>query len=228
MSPADLLDHWRQGRAELLAAAATLADDTRFTWYGPSMGARSFLTARLMETWAHGQDVVDAVGADRPATDRLVHIAQMGVITRSWSYLNRGESGTRGPGARRADRSVGGRAPLGATPTPQASITVPMLDFCLVVTQRRNVAGTDLVVVGEHAEGWMRRAQAFAGPPTEVQPAEPGCARASGFVHPDPRCADGTTDGPAHRPPRPARPPPAPSRRPSWPSWPRRCRTRCC
>ena len=31
-------------------------------WYGPSMSARSFVTARLMETWAHGMDVADALG----------------------------------------------------------------------------------------------------------------------------------------------------------------------
>ena len=68
----------------------TLADDTRVVWYGPSMGAKSFVTARLMETWAHGQDIVDTVGADRQATDRLRHVAQIGFITRGWSYVNRG------------------------------------------------------------------------------------------------------------------------------------------
>ena len=91
MTPGELLVHWRDGRAQLLAAAEELRDDSRVVWYGPSMSARSFLTARLMETWAHGQDVVDAVGAHRPATDRLFHVAQLGVITRGWSYLNRGE-----------------------------------------------------------------------------------------------------------------------------------------
>ena len=62
LGPAGLLDAWRVGRGRLAEAAATLADDTRVIWYGPSMGAKSFLTARLMEAWAHGQDVVDTVG----------------------------------------------------------------------------------------------------------------------------------------------------------------------
>ncbi len=43
----------------------------------------------------------------------------------------------------------------------------PLVDFCLVVTQRRRVADTDLVVTGDAATGWMARAQAFAGPPTD-------------------------------------------------------------
>lgn len=82
MAPAELLTHWRHHRNELSEAAATCAEDARIEWYGPSMGAKSFLTARLMEAWAHGQDVCDTVGADRPATDRLRHIAQLGYITR--------------------------------------------------------------------------------------------------------------------------------------------------
>ncbi len=46
------------------------------------MGAKSFLTARLMEAWAHGSEIAEAVGATRAPTDRLRHIAQLGYITR--------------------------------------------------------------------------------------------------------------------------------------------------
>ena len=88
--PSELLAAWRENRRLLADAVATLADDTRVVWYGPSMGAKSFVTARLMETWAHGQDIVDTVGADRQPTDRLRHVAQIGFITRGWSYVNRG------------------------------------------------------------------------------------------------------------------------------------------
>ena len=90
MAPDDLLAAWRANRDALAAAGASLDNDTRVAWYGPSMGAKSFLTARLMEAWAHGQDIVDAVGATRQPTDRLRHIAQLGFITRSWTYVNRG------------------------------------------------------------------------------------------------------------------------------------------
>jgi uncharacterized protein (TIGR03084 family) len=169
LSPAALLAAWRENRERLADAASTLGDDARVPWYGPSMGAKSFLTARLMETWAHGQDVVDAVGATRPATDRLRHIAQLGVITRGWSYANRGLAAPDAP------VHVALTAPSGAAWTWGAAdaadrISGPAEDFCLVVTQRRNVADTALQVEGDAAREWMRYAQAFAGAATDGPP----------------------------------------------------------
>ncbi|HEX4982264.1 MAG TPA: TIGR03084 family metal-binding protein [Ilumatobacteraceae bacterium] len=166
MSPAEVLAAWRENRRRLADAAATLDDGTRVVWYGPSMGAKSFLTARLMETWAHGQDIVDAVGASRPPTDRLRHIAQLGFITRGWSYVNRGLAAPEAP------VFVELVAPSGATWTwgpADASDRVrgPAEDFCVVVTQRRHVDDTALVVEGTNAREWLLCAQAFAGPPTD-------------------------------------------------------------
>lgn len=159
------LEAWRAGRDELAGAAAGLRDDARVQWYGPSMGAKSFLTARLMECWAHGQDIVDAVGADRPATDRLRHIAQLGVITRGWTYANRK---LRMP----ADEvHVSLQSPSGEQWTwgpvnAECRVVGSAEDFCGVVTQRRCLQETGLRVVGETALDWMMMAQAFAGPPT--------------------------------------------------------------
>ena len=165
MTPDQLLAAWRSGRVALAAAAADVAPDARIEWYGPSMSKRSFLTARLMEAWAHGQDVVDALGARRPATDRLRHVAQLGVITRGWSYKNRGLELPAG------DVRVELIAPSGDVWTwgeggVDDSVTGPAEDFCLVVTQRRHVADTDLVTNGDLAREWMECAQAFAGPAT--------------------------------------------------------------
>jgi uncharacterized protein (TIGR03084 family) len=156
MSPAELLAAWRANRVRLADAAAGLADNARIPWYGPSMGAKSFLTARLMETWAHGQDVVDAVGADRPATDRLRHIAQLGFITRGWSYANRGREAPSTPVAVELTSPSGERWMFG-----------PDDDFCLVVTQRRHVDDTALEITGDAAREWMEIAQAFAGGATD-------------------------------------------------------------
>lgn len=164
MTPDELLATWRRGRVELGAAAASIAPDARIEWYGPSMSLRSFLTARLMEAWAHGQDVVDAVGGERPATDRLRHVAQLGVITRGWSYRNRGRDVPEG------DVRVALTAPSGDAWTwgdagAADSITGPAEDFCLVVTQRRHVDDTRLETHGQRAREWMECAQAYAGPP---------------------------------------------------------------
>lgn len=171
LDPAQLLDAWRDARSELAAAAHDLPEGRRVEWYGPSMSGRSFLTARLMEAWAHGSDVIaalDDAGVEhvaRPDTDRLAHIAHMGVVTRGWSYAVRGEE------APQEEVRVDLTAPSGAVWTwgpEEASQVVrgPAGDFCAVVTQRMNVADTDLEVTGELAAEWMSIAQAFAGGPT--------------------------------------------------------------
>jgi uncharacterized protein (TIGR03084 family) len=170
LSTTDQLGRWRQHRDDLERAGRTLGNDSRVDWYGPSMGSKSFLTARLMEVWAHGQDVCDAVGATRQPTDRLRHIAQLGVITRGWSYVVRGEVPPDG------DVRVELVAPSGEVWTWAADdapdrVVGPANDFCLVVTQRRHVDDTDLVVTGDRARDWLTKAQAFAGGATDGPPA---------------------------------------------------------
>jgi len=165
MAHTELLAAWRKSRAELAEASATLADDDRVDWYGPSMGAKSFLTARLMECWAHGIDVRDAAGVEVQHSDRVRHIARLGFITRGWSYMNRGRE------IPETEVRVDLVAPSGATwsfgplDVPD-TVTGSAVDFCLVVTQRRHVLDTDLAVTGSSASEWMEIAQAFAGPPT--------------------------------------------------------------
>lgn len=168
LSPAGRLERWRQGRAELAAAAGTLGERDRVSWYGPSMGAKSFVTARLMEAWAHGTDVCDTVEARREPTHRLRHVAQLGYITRAWTYVNRGLAPPEG------DVQVELVAPSGdlwnwgdADAAGEDAVTGPALDFCLVVTQRRHLSDTVLKVSGERAREWLTMAQAFAGPPTD-------------------------------------------------------------
>lgn len=164
LSVAEQLNAWRRARAGLLEAAATLTDETRVPWYGPSMGARSFLSARLMETWAHGTDVVDALGMTRPGTERLRHVAQLGFLTRTWSYLVRGEQVPEGDVRLELTSPSDQRWTWGPVDAADV-ITGPAEEFCLVVTQRRHVEDTSLVT-GELGRHWLVRAQAFAGAPT--------------------------------------------------------------
>jgi uncharacterized protein (TIGR03084 family) len=165
LAPNALLAQWREARHRLRNAAETLNNETRVNWYGPSMGARSFLTARLMEVWAHGQDVVDAIGVERQSSDRLRHIAQLGFITRQWSYQNRGLP------APTSEVRLSLVAPSGdvwefGSEEAEERVTGPAVDFCLVVTQRRHVDDTALVATSV-ARDWLEIAQAFAGPPTD-------------------------------------------------------------
>jgi len=166
MSPEELLTAWRANREALAVAGETLENDTRVAWYGPSMGAKSFLTARLMEVWAHGQDIVDTVGSSRPTTDRLRHIAQLGFITRAWTYINRGLDVPSTPVQAELTLPSGEVLTFGPDDAAE-SIVGPALDFCLVTTQRRHVDDTALVVTGASARDWMEKAQLFAGPASD-------------------------------------------------------------
>jgi len=166
MIPSALLAWWRGASAALVEAGRGVDPKARLPWYGPAMSAASFLTARLMETWSHGLDVVDVVGIARPDTDRLRHAVFLGVRTRDFSYVNRGQA----PDPRPVRVEL--VAPSSVTwaygeVNAHDRITGPARDFCRVVTQRRHVADTDLVVTGPAAEEWMRLAQAFAGAPGE-------------------------------------------------------------
>jgi uncharacterized protein (TIGR03084 family) len=163
----ELLAKWRANRATLLDAAEGLEDGQRVPWYGPSMSAKSFLTARLMECWAHGTDVVDAVDGSRPPTDRLRHVAQIGFITRGWTYANRGEEVPPGDVRVELDPPDGDDPWTFGPEGAEATVRGPAEHFCQVVTQRRHLDDTDLVVDGDIALDWMTKAQAYAGPPSE-------------------------------------------------------------
>ncbi len=161
---AELLERWRVDRTELLRVARLADPSTRVVWYGPPMSARSFVTARLMEVWAHGQDVADALGVERVPTERLRHVAHIGVRARPFSYAVRGMS------APDVDVHVALTTPSGETvswgpPGAPDRVVGPLVDFCLVVTQRRHPADTALEVHGDAAREWIGIAQAFAGPP---------------------------------------------------------------
>jgi uncharacterized protein (TIGR03084 family) len=164
MSPTALLDWWRTARAALLAAAPALSPTARVPWYGPEMSSASFITARLMETWAHGLDVVDVVGIERPDTDRLRHVAFIGARARPFSYTTRGLTPNSAPVLIRLTLPSGVPWTFGEGDLPDR-IEGTAVDFCRVVTQRRHVADTSLRVRGSNAAEWMTIAQAFAGPP---------------------------------------------------------------
>jgi uncharacterized protein (TIGR03084 family) len=165
----DTLTWWRdtRSRAGVLLRSRGRAD--RLPWFGPDMSTMSFATARLMETWAHGVDVRDALGVPTEPTAQLRQVAELGVRTRGWSYAVRGRT------APDQEIRVELDGPDGTTWTwgdagTSASVRGPALDFCLVVTQRRNVRDTALVVTGDAAHEWLDVAQAFAGAATPPRP----------------------------------------------------------
>lgn len=160
-SGGDLLEEWRRGRAALLAKAAAVPPGTRVPWYGPPMSVSSFVTARLMETWAHGQDVADALGLEPVVSDRLRHVCHIGVGARAYAFMIHDVPDPGDP-VRVELSGVGGGSwgPEDASDSVRGSA----LGFALLVTQRRHLDDVDLTIAGPTAERWMSIAQAFAGP----------------------------------------------------------------
>jgi len=161
-SGAQLLGWFDTARAGLLNTFKNLDPRARLPWFGPPMSAASSLTARIMETWAHTQDIADALGVTREPTSRLRHVAHIGVGARAFSYAVHGQTPPQtpilveltGPGG---DLWTWGPEDAADRVTGQA------LDFCLLVTQRRHRDDLTLVIEGPAATEWMSIAQAFAG-----------------------------------------------------------------
>ena len=164
-SGADVGRWWREASAATLAGLAALEARDRVPWFAGTLSAMSFATARLMETWAHGQDVRDALGLAPEVSPRLRHVADLGVRTRPFAYEARGRAPNTEPVFVELAGPDGERWAWGDP--ARDSVRGPALDFCLVVTQRTHPADTGLVVDGAAAEEWMGIAQAFAGSPTD-------------------------------------------------------------
>jgi uncharacterized protein (TIGR03084 family) len=171
VDPPLLLAKWCAGFEALCAQLEIVDPQRRFAWFGPDMAVRTFATARLMETWAHGQDVYDLLHAKRIYNDNLRSIAFLGVKTFAFTFANRKLVPPAVP------PYVKLIAPSGTVwefndVSDTERVEGAASDFCHVVTQNRNVADTQLRVTGEVAQSWMSVAQCFAGPPEN--PPAPG------------------------------------------------------
>jgi uncharacterized protein (TIGR03084 family) len=166
-APPRLLADWRATRAALHDALLTVTDGRKLPWFGPPMSAASMATARLMETWAHGLDVADALGVTRGPTSRLRSIAHIGVRTRDFAYTVHGLTPPAEPFHVKLSAPQGSPEPEWVWGPEDAAqrVSGSAEDFCMLVTQRRPRSALDVVAVGEDAEQWLSIAQAFAGPP---------------------------------------------------------------
>jgi uncharacterized protein (TIGR03084 family) len=169
LAPDALLEQWRAGRSRLWKELDEQPPGVRFPWYGPPMSTASMATGRLMETWAHGEDIADALGVRREPTARLRHVARIAFRARDYAFAVHGKPAPAEP--IRLDLT----APDGSLWTygpPDAAqwIYGPALDFCLLAVQRRHRDDTAVRAEGPDADQWLSVAQAFAGPPGKGRP----------------------------------------------------------
>ena len=175
----ELVSQWQVGFREAAAAYQQADPSDRVAWVGPSMSARSSITARQMETWAHGQAIADDLGIDRSEDDRIRNIVVLGVNTFGWSFTVRGMEVPEEQPALRLTSPSGESWEYG-NPDSDQVISGMAHEFAQVVTQTRNIADTQLSCEGDTAKLWMHHAQCFAGAATT--PPAPGERRVKSSV----------------------------------------------
>ena len=166
LSGRDLLEAWWLEVQKVSKNFAIIDPKLRLNWAGPDMSARSSITARQMETWAHGQEIFDILGRKRVESDRIKNIAHLGILTFAWSFSNRKLM------VPLTAPFVNLKSPSGDIwkwndPSSRSKIEGSAVDFVSVVTQTRNILDTSLKVKGDEAVKWMSIAQCFAGPPND-------------------------------------------------------------
>lgn len=174
--PEVLFDRWRAERSTAVKALASVPGDQLVPWLVNPLPPSILAMAGLMEAFAHGQDIADALGIHRTRTDRLKFLVAFAVRTWDFGYLARGEA--------KPDVEFGFdiTAPSGAQwqfgpPEATQRISGPAEDFCLLVTRRRHRDDLAVTAVGPDADHWLDIAQAYRGPAGEGR--KPGQFRPS-------------------------------------------------
>jgi enediyne biosynthesis protein E11 len=162
--PERLLTRWRDARSGLQDALAAVPAGQRVPWIVAPVSPATLATTRLMELFGHGQDIADALGVPRPVTDRIVHVARLGVRTRDYAFQARGLAPPAGE-FRVELSSPGGQLWTWGPEDAAQGVSGPAIDFCLLVTQRRHRDDLALVARGPDADRWLSFAQAYVGPP---------------------------------------------------------------
>ena len=151
-----------EGTAAANALAGCPAD--RFLpWLSRSLPAIRLAAAGVLELFAHGQDIADALGANPRRTDRIRHVVAVAVGNWEAGYLARGEQSPTGPFRFDLTAPSGARWQFGPEDAGQV-VSGPAVDFCLLATRRRHRAELALVATGADAEHWLDIAQAYRGP----------------------------------------------------------------
>jgi uncharacterized protein (TIGR03084 family) len=163
-APSELLSRWHSGAVALNDVARDVDPATRCEWYGPSMSVTSKMTARIMETWAHSHDVADALQLPVSFSQRLRHVAHIGVRSRKFAFAAHSlEAPVSEPYVEL--QASGSELWTWGDPNAPDVVRGSALGFCQLVTQRRHLDDTGVTAAGDGAIAWLKIAQAFAGPP---------------------------------------------------------------
>lgn len=161
-SPEALLSRWRSERRAAVDALAAVPADKVVPWLVRPLPPGILACAGIMEAFAHGQDIADALGIRRDPTDRLRHLVGFATLTWDFGYQARGLT----PPDTEFRFEITGPSGEPWTYGPKDAtqrIAGPAYDFCLLVTRRRHRADLAITATGAEADHWLDIAQAYRG-----------------------------------------------------------------
>jgi uncharacterized protein (TIGR03084 family) len=164
--PEVLLSRWRAERDSSIKALAAVPAGQLVPWLVRPLPAPVLACAGMMELFAHGQDITDAVGATPTPDDRLWHIALFATLVWDFGYQSRGLTPPDVQFRYELTAPSGALWEFGPADAEQR-ITGPAHDFCLLVTRRRHRDDLAVTAVGADADHWLDIAQAYRGPAGE-------------------------------------------------------------
>ncbi|MGV9770550.1 TIGR03084 family metal-binding protein [Streptosporangium sp. NPDC003464] len=161
--PEVLLDRWQAEREAVVKALAAVPPGETVPWLVNPLPPVILACAGIMEQFAHGQDIADALGVRLERTDRIGHLVVFAVLTRDFGYLARGLTPPAGEFRFELTAPSGQVWAYGPEDSEQ-KVTGPAVDFCLLVTRRRHRDDLALTATGAEADHWLDIAQAYRGP----------------------------------------------------------------
>jgi uncharacterized protein (TIGR03084 family) len=156
---ADVGAWWYRSSGAVRATLGGLPADARIPW-GIGMRTPSLITARMMETWAHGLDVRAALGVSAYDSDRLAHVAWLATRALPYAFSVAGREMPSAP--LRIELQLPSDAVWTYGPENAADrITGSAGDYCRVFVHRRSRTDTSLVIEGDAAEAAITVARAY-------------------------------------------------------------------
>ena len=159
-----LLSRWREERTAATAALAALPPGQMLPWISRSLPAGMIASAGIMELFAHGQDIADALTVRPERTNRIRHLVSFAMGNRDFGFTVRGLTPPREPFRFELTAPDGELWEYGP-PGADQRITGPAADFCLLTTRRRHRDDLALIASGQQASDWLDIAQAYRGAP---------------------------------------------------------------
>lgn len=164
-SPAELVAWWAGASARTRDLLAGRDPQERVAW-GFGMSTRTFVTARLMEHWAHGLDIADPLAIPTTEAPRLRHVAALGLATLRYALA---VARVPWPAGRTLRLELvgadGARYELGPSDATDV-LSGSLLGWCRVATRRAGRLGAAgepgaLTASGELADLAMAHARAY-------------------------------------------------------------------